>query len=412
MAAHSHSDLGTTSPTPRPGEWVRIALAMFVIGFGANLFAPMLQVYRTLAGTSHSAVTGMLGVYALGLVPALLYFGPFSDRRGRSLVLRLALILSQVGSLILAAAQGENAILFFGRFIAGLAVGMAMASGAAWIKQLSVDNPAAGPRRATVAVSAGFGIGPLCAGLLAEFLPFPQVLPYIVHMVLAAIVLPLMWNVTETQPRNPRNTAKQQTHTWIPAQAKTKRFFWSVAAWAPWVFGTVTLAFASLPPFAGSSYPTVFIGCAAATALLSGVSVQPFAARLRTPWPLAITGLATAFIGLLVSAVMVLSANQWILFPAAFFLGASYGIMMVSGLKEVEEIAGTSNLGALIGIFYALTYVGFFVPFVLSYTAPAIAKIFSTTEDMGFVLCLVFGAVVCIASMIPVAKVAQKAHDL
>lgn len=409
MAAYSYSDLGNNSPTPRSGEWVRIGLAMFVIGFGANLFAPMLQVYRALVGTSHSAVTGMLGVYALGLVPALLYFGPFSDRQGRSLVLRLALVLSAVGSLILASAQGENAILFFGRFIAGLAVGMAMASGAAWIKQLSVDIPAAGPRRATVAVSAGFGIGPLCAGLLAEFLPYPQVLPYLVHVVLVAIVLPLMWNVTETQSRN---KDKQQAHIWIPAQAKTKRFFWSVAAWAPWVFGTVTLAFASLPPFAGSQYPTVFIGCAAATALLSGVSIQPFAARLLTPWPLAITGLATAFIGLLVSAVMVLSDNQWVLFPAAFFLGASYGIMMVSGLKEVEEIAGSSDLGALIGIFYALTYVGFFVPFVLSYTAPTVATIFSTTEDMGFVLCLVFGAVVCIASMIPVARVAQKAHDL
>lgn len=90
MAAHSHPDLGNNSPTPRPGEWMRIALAMFVIGFGANLFAPMLQVYRALVGTSHSAVTGMLGVYALGLVPALLYFGPFSDRQGRSVVLRLA----------------------------------------------------------------------------------------------------------------------------------------------------------------------------------------------------------------------------------------------------------------------------------------------------------------------------------
>ena len=407
MAAHSDSADNSNKPQPRPGEWIRIGFAMFAIGFGANLFAPMLQVYRAFEGTSHSAVTGMLGVYALGLVPALLYFGPVSDRFGRAPVLRLAMVFSAVGSLILSAAQGQNWVLFFGRFIAGLAVGMAMASGAAWIKQLCIDNPAAGPRRATVAVSAGFGIGPLCAGLVAEFLPYPQVVPYLIHVVLAVIVIPVMWQVTETQFR----ANKPQPRVWIPAQAKIKRFFWAVAAWAPWGFGTVTLAFASLPPFAQAQHPTVFIGFAAATALLSGVTVQPFAARLRTPWPLAITGLATAFIGLAVAALMVLTGNQWILFPAAFFLGTSYGIMMVSGLKEVEDIAGASDLGALIGIFYALTYIGFFVPFVLSYSAPAAAHIFNTTEDMGFVLCLLFGAVVCVVSMVPVAKVAQKAHD-
>lgn len=389
-------------------QWIRVGFAMFAIGFGANLFAPMLQVYRTHSGLSHSSVTAMLGIYALGLVPALLYFGPLSDHVGRRVVLRPALVLSALGSVILAWAVGSESVLFLGRFIAGLAVGMAMASGAAWIKQLSTDNPAAGPRRATVAVSAGFGIGPLCAGLIAEFLPHPEVLPYLVHIGLVAIILPLIWTVTETQPRA---TGPRPERVWIPAQAKTKRFFWAVAAWAPWVFGTVTVAFASLPPFAHATYPTAFIGLAAATALLSGVNIQPFAARLRTTRPLAITGLATACVGLLVAALTVYTANMWLVFPSAMLLGSSYGIMMVSGLKEVEDIAGNSNLGALIGIFYALTYIGFFVPFVLSYTAPLIARITGATEETGFILCLLFGALVCVASMVPVARVAQKAHD-
>lgn len=389
-------------------QWIRVGCAMFAIGFGANLFAPMLQVYRTHSGLSHSSVTAMLGIYALGLVPALLYFGPLSDHIGRKAVLRPALFLSALGSAILAWAVGTEEILFLGRFIAGLAVGMAMASGAAWIKQLSTDNPAAGPRRATVAVSAGFGIGPLCAGVIAEFLPHPEVLPYLIHIGLVVIIVPLIWTATETQPRTP---GQKPDRIWIPPQAKTARFFWAVAAWAPWVFGTVTVAFASLPPFATTAYPTAFIGFAAATALLSGVGIQPFAARLRTTRPLAITGLATACVGLLMSALTVYTANMWLVFPSAILLGSSYGIMMVSGLKEVENIAGNSNLGALIGIFYALTYIGFFIPFVLSYAAPLVAQIFEVGEEMGFIFCLLFGSVVCVASMVPVARVAQKAHD-
>lgn len=65
-----------------PRTWRRVGAAMFTVAFGANLFAPMLEVYREQDGLSESFVTGMLGIYAAGLVPALLVFGPVSDHRG------------------------------------------------------------------------------------------------------------------------------------------------------------------------------------------------------------------------------------------------------------------------------------------------------------------------------------------
>ncbi|HHT31844.1 MAG TPA: MFS transporter, partial [Corynebacterium sp.] len=81
-------------------DWLRIGLAMFAIGYGANLFAPMLEVYRALNGTGQSSVTAMFGIYAAGLVPALLIFGPISDRRGRRAVLRPAMLVSAIGTVI------------------------------------------------------------------------------------------------------------------------------------------------------------------------------------------------------------------------------------------------------------------------------------------------------------------------
>jgi MFS family permease len=52
--------------------------------------------------------------------------------------------------------------LFAGRLVAGAASGAAFSSGAAWIKELS--GTGSGARRVTVAMTAGFGLGPLLAG--------------------------------------------------------------------------------------------------------------------------------------------------------------------------------------------------------------------------------------------------------
>ncbi|WIM73382.1 hypothetical protein QP028_08175 [Corynebacterium suedekumii] len=38
-------------------SWMRVGLALFIIAFGANLFAPLLPAYRAVAGLSQSHVT-------------------------------------------------------------------------------------------------------------------------------------------------------------------------------------------------------------------------------------------------------------------------------------------------------------------------------------------------------------------
>ena len=382
---------------------------MFVIGFGANLFAPMLQVYRQFDGMSNSSVTFMFAVYAAGLVPALITFGPLSDRYGRRTILRPAMLLSAAGSIVLTfGVTGIETILFIGRWIAGFAVGMAMASGAAWIKQLSAlgkdAKPAAGPRRATIAVSAGFGGGPFVSGAVTQFLPYEHILPYLIHLGLVALVLPWMWTAPETQPRQPHQVVTKQPL--VPKAALSGRFLWAVAAWAPWVFGTVSVAFATLPTQVPAAWPMFFIGAISLVALGTGVAIQPAAAKFlerRTPqWlPLSVLGLGSACAGMLVSAAAVHFQALWLAFGAAVFLGAAYGVMMVAGLSEVELLANKNDLGALIGVFYALTYIGFFVPFTLSLIAPVV----------GMIPCLLFGAVVCVASMVPVARVAASAAN-
>ncbi len=59
-----------------PHAWLRIAFAMFAVGWGANQFSPMLIVYRHELRLTAGEVAGLFLVYALTLIPGLLISGP------------------------------------------------------------------------------------------------------------------------------------------------------------------------------------------------------------------------------------------------------------------------------------------------------------------------------------------------
>ena len=140
----------------------------------------------------------------------------------------------------------------------------------------------------------------------------------------------------------------------------------------------------------------------AAVTMLTGVLIQPVASRFGSDLvPPAVLGLALVIAGMLASAAVAATRLPHLVIPAAILLGASYGIMMVSGLREVRAIAPPEDLGAATGVFYSLTYVGFFAPFVMSVVGPVI----------GYQTVFLIGAVVAAASIIPVTRVAARPTD-
>lgn len=368
-------------------EWPRVALGMFLIAFGANLFAPLLPAYRLVAGLTQPEVTFLLAIYVAGLVPALLVGGPASDVRGRRAVMRPALVASVIGSLVLCAGvTGSVVVLSVGRFIAGVAIGLVMAAGAAWLKELSTGPAHLGARRATVALSAGFAIGPLLSGLIAEFLPRPDLLPYLVHLVLLAVIGPLVWTTRAVAPpATPRVRFSRSV--------LSGRFLWTVAIWAPWVFGAASTSFATLPTLVTVDHPIAFTGLIAALTLGTGVFIQPAATRFAAhSLPPAVLGLGLTATGMLCAAGVAVTGSVGLTLPTAVLLGAGYGVLMVSGLREVQQLAPPSELGAATAVFYSLTYLGFFVPFALSHLGPA----------LGYPTCFLIGAGVAAVSTVPV----------
>lgn len=363
-----------TSPSPTPSRsWASTALTMFVVAWGANMFAPLLQVYR--AALSPVEVSALFGAYALGLIPALLFLAPVSDRWGRRPVVISALLLSAVGSGVLLLAGNSFAGLLIGRILVGIAAGATFGPGTAWVKELSDRGGAkeAGVTRAAAALSAGFAAGPLAAGIIAQWLPGPESTPYLMHLVLVALMLPFLWKAPETvSPPEPR-TGK--TASDVAKALKSDVFLKVILPTAPWVFGAATTPFAVLPELVAlGEFRVVASGTAAAVTLGTGVLVQPWARSLaaRTPALPYRAGLGALITGMLLAAVTAYTHSPVLLIPTAITLGGAYGLLLVSGLKSVEALASSKDLATLTGIFYVLTYVGFAFPLIISALVPVI----------------------------------------
>jgi MFS family permease len=68
---------------PEPKPWLRVAVAVSAVAWGANQFVPLLLVDRDDLALSPPTAQATFGLYAAGLAPGLLVGGPFSDRHGR-----------------------------------------------------------------------------------------------------------------------------------------------------------------------------------------------------------------------------------------------------------------------------------------------------------------------------------------
>jgi MFS family permease len=248
-----------TTSTPTTGHdgsletrWKLAVLAMFCCGWGGNQFTPLLLLYRRDGGYSAVTVDLFLGAYVIGLLPGLLLAGALSDRHGPQtgdgrghhfVAARVTLMFGADGS----------GPLYAGRLATGFAVGVAMAVGTSWVKELSQAplNPAAdsgaGARRAALGLNLGFGLGAGVAGGLAQWAPWPMVLPYVVHVVLVVPLFLMRWcPETRTTPA----TGTLRSLLKVPAVSH-RRFVRVVLPMAPWIFGSAGVAYAITPALFG-----------------------------------------------------------------------------------------------------------------------------------------------------------------
>lgn len=355
-------------------DWYGAGLAVAAVGWGAQQFAPLLLLYQADLHLATSTIQGTFAMYVVGLIPGLLLGGPTSDRYGRRRVIGPTLAVSVAATVLLLLGGSGVGWLLAGRLLAGVASGAAFSSGAAWIKELSENhrggvNP--GPRRATVAMTLGFGLGPLVAGVLAQWAPAPTVVPYLPHLVLVAVALPLALSTRETKRPSPEVALRRRLR--VP-EARGQRFLLVVVPLAPWVFGSASIALAYLPGLVERSlagHALLFSAIVTLLTAAAGILVQPLARRAYHPDRprLLATALAIVVAGVLVAASAAATGQPALVIVAALVLGAGYGCCQVGGLAEVQRLAPPDRLAGLTAVYQAVSYLGFAAPFPLAAAA-------------------------------------------
>ncbi|MGB7382723.1 MAG: MFS transporter [Rhodococcus sp. (in: high G+C Gram-positive bacteria)] len=353
-------------------KWILVAAGMFAVAWGGNEFTPLLVMYRLEHGFSAVTVDTFLFAYVIGIVPALLICGPLSDRLGRRPVMLPATAVAAAGSILIALGPDTAALLFAGRVLSGIALGIGMAVGGSWIKELSALDPATadgtGARRAAMSLTAGFALGAGVAGVLAQWAPWPTHLAYAVHVIICIAAGIGMLSVAETRERAQKGRLIDDLKI---TAAQHKRFLTIVVPLAPWVFGAASVAYAVLPSLMAErsgGYPIALSALMSVIALGAGFAIQAVGRRIDTPLAArgALVSLSILVLGMLLAAWAASELTIAAALIAAAVLGCGYGMALVSGLQEVQRIAGPDDLAGLTAVFYSLTYLGFAVPAILS----------------------------------------------
>lgn len=348
-----------------------VAFAMFAVGWGANQFSSMLVVYRHTLGLGAGVVAGLFAIYAVALIPGLLAGGPLSDRCGRRAVVLPFVMASPLATLLLVLGSHSLMAIAVGRALGGLCSGTVFGAATAWVQDLS-GGDAGSARRTALALSLGFGAGPVVAALLAQWTPDPSVDPYIPHLIIGVAAAIVLWPVPGPAPVRDAAApdggvgAVRRSRDGVPAAIRTPRFWLMVAPAAPVVFGVISVALVVLPEETGLS--PLATGLLTVLAFAGGIGVQSFGRRLEARWPGGgvVVGVACAAAGAAAGAAAIASGSRPLTGTAALFLGLAYGLCLVSGLRQSEELAGARDRGAVLSVYYVLAYLGFAAPYVVA----------------------------------------------
>ncbi|NMG34033.1 MFS transporter [Azoarcus sp. TTM-91] len=343
----------------RPFLWVASALCVGTMS--TALASPLYPLYQAAWQLSASMITIIYVAYMGGVLAAFLFLGRLPDHIGPVKVLRTAMAGIFIG-IALSAVAPDAGWLLAGRIVIGVASGLITTSATAGLVEL---EPAGQPRRATLVASTvsilGFGLGPLVAGVLAQFAPHPLVTPYLLVIVLVALVLHALLKM-ETRPRAGGRLSLQPRFM-LPAVAARPRF--ALAAMGAFSAFALFSLYASLSPsFIAGLLPwhgSAVSGAAIALILFCSASAQLLGRRLSAPASMR-GGLALLAVSVVLLAAALHYRSGALFISSDLIGGLGHGLAFMAALNIANASAGGGERSGILASFFTVGYIGTIVP--------------------------------------------------
>jgi MFS family permease len=357
-------------PTARgPAAFWIVTYVFAAVMLGTTLPTPLYVIYQAQWHFSSGLTTVIFATYAVGVLAALLLAGRSSDQVGRRPVLAAALAFSVVSTVvfILAPAVGW---LFLGRVLSGLSAGLATGTATAAITE-AYRGPSA--RHASMAATAanmgGLGLGPLIAGLFAQFARFgpgapgPTVLVFEVYLAVLAVAAIGLAFVPETVGHREKLNLRF-TGLGIPSAGRSEFIAAGLAGFA--AFSLLGMFTALAPGFLGDvlHVHSHAVGGAVVFALFGTATVTQLVLA-RFPSRIVITGGLLVFWAALALVVAGLSQASMALFLAGTIVsGVAVGAVFIGSLSTANRLAPAEIRGRVVSTYFVFAYVGLTIPVI------------------------------------------------
>lgn len=360
------ADGGAGLELDRAKRWpsVVVILSLVVIVIGGNLPNPLYELYRRSFSFSVTSVTAIFATYVIGVLIALLFGGRLSDMYGRRPTLLAALALSVLGSLAFGGAN-DAILLFAGRVLQGLAIGLVSATAPAALIEL---HPTEGVRMPAIAVVAStniaVGLGSMFAALSAEYLPAPERLVFILHVCAVVGLAPAVLRIPETVSYGDRashwtlwRSPLAAPHGYISVFLATSiAGFCALAAVA--LFNALTPSFLGgvlrIDGYLGAGLVVLVLSVSAA---IVQIAVLRWSARGSM-----LSGLAALTLGLAFTIVALTSRSLLLFAFCAVIVGGGLGATFQGALAVLNQVIDGDRRGAINASFFFLAYCGMALP--------------------------------------------------
>ena len=339
-----------------------VAFAFLVVMAFATLPSPLYSLYRTRDDLSTLTVTVVYAVFAFGAIVALLCEHVVVARIGRRGTMLGGVATMMVAAAVIAVWKVLPGLLV-GRVITGVSVGLAAGTATTYLIELRLrDDPNASVVRArTIGTSVNIGalgVGPLVAGVLAEWTSLPLTLPYVLFIGLGALALVGLAAAPETGTPNPHGKASLAI-AGIPGTAAA---------------GTIA-AFSATGLFAGLSgiflaatfdRPSrALVGATLFLVFSSGVVSQLATGKLQASRVLAL-GVTSMLAGLalLVTSVRLSTPSLVLFLVGGALIGAGAGLVFKGTTGIVLEAAAPEERVAMTSTLIITALFGLSIPVV------------------------------------------------
>ena len=353
----------SSRPSRRRTAFWLLAFVFAATMFGTTLPTPLYVIYQARWHFSAAMVTMIFAVYAAAVLAALLLAGRSSDQAGRRPVLAVALGAAALSTVAFILAPDEW-VLLAGRALSGLAAGLMTGTATAALTELV---PATAGRRASLVATAanmgGLGLGPLIAGLFAQYAPHPTTLVFEAYLAVLAAAGGCLMFIPETVSLRHR-PALRFAGLGIPERGRGQFIAAAVAGFA--AFALLGLFSSLAPGFIGgvlhqgshAVQGAVVFGMFA-VGTITQVALSRFPSRRVV---LAGLGLFLASLALILTALT--QAAMGLFLAGTAVGGVAVGAIFLGSLATANSLAPPGRRGHVVSTFFVACYAGLIIPVI------------------------------------------------